>query len=278
MGSRSSVKLAVIVTGVFAAATVLLAGSAVGKKPTAKKSYTSSGQGTYQSTGQACFGAKWAGTGGWSTSYEQTITETNVGTSTDTFSGDSSYSWDERAVAGGADCALGLLKIPGDKPNGGASWNEGYVRIGMKGSQVQTFPASPTVTTPCDKAVTEPPTKFASGDMVLKRSGSSLVFEIDLGLPAEGCDAGFANGVFPGEAVPGGKVAGDFVESTSVKVPRDVFEHARTVKITISSNPNHGSLPNCGVAPATTVSSGSTSTVKCSQTGAWQGTLTLSEG
>jgi hypothetical protein len=273
MGSGTRVRLAVVVTGAFAAATLLPAGAAVGKKHPAKKSYTSSGHGTYESIGQACFGAKWAGTGGWKTSYEETTIETNVGTSTDTFSGDSSYSWDESAVAGGADCALELLKIPGDKPAGGASWNKGYVRIGAKGNEVQTFPTSPTVTTPCSKAVTEHPGQFASGNMVLKSSGSSVVFEINLGLPGEGCDYGF-----PGQAAPGGKVGGDFLGSTSVKVPKTVFEHARTVAITISSDPSHGPLPNCGVRPASTVSSGSSSTVKCSQTGAWQGTLTLSEG
>jgi hypothetical protein len=273
MGSGTRPKLAVVLTGAFAAAILLLAGPAVGKKPTAKKSYTSSGHGTYESTGQACFGAKWAGTGGWSTSYKQTTTETNVGTSTDTFSGDSSYSWDERAVEGGAACALELLKIPGNKPTGGASWNQGYVRIGTKGNEVQTFPTSPTVTTPCTKAATEHPSNFASGDMVLKSRGSSLVFEINLGLPGEGCD-----GVFPGQAVPEGKVGGDFLASTSVKVPKTAFEHARTVAITISSDPSHGPRSNCGVIPASTVSSGSSSTVKCSQAGAWQGTLTLSEG
>src|SRR5271168_1036017 len=109
--------------------------------------------------------------------------------------------------------------------------------------------------------------------MVLKSTGSSLVFEINLGLPAEGCDAAFPGSVFPGEAVPEGKVGGDFLGSASVKVPRTVFEHARRVAITISSDPNHGPLPNCGVVPASTVSSGSSSTVKCSQTGVWQGTL-----
>jgi hypothetical protein len=283
MGFGTRAKLAVVLMGAFAAAVLLLAGPAVGKKPPAKKSpakksYTSSGHGTYESLGQACFGAKWAGTGGWSTSYKQTTTETNVGMSTDTFGGDSSYSWDERAVAGGADCALELLKIPGNKPTGGASWNEGYVRIGTKGSEVQTFPTSPTVTTPCSKAVTEHPSTFASGDMVLQSKGSSLVFEINLGLPVAGCDAAFPDGLFPGEAVPEGKVGGDFLGSTSVKVPKTLFEYARTVAITISSDASHGSLPNCGVVPATTVSSGSSSTVKCSQAGAWQGTLTLSEG
>jgi hypothetical protein len=245
--------------------------TAVDARERAKKSYTSSGQGTYESTGQACFGAKWAGTGGWTTSYKQTITATNVGTSTDTFSGDSSYSWDEREVEGGAACAVELLKIPGDKPSGGASWNEWYVRIGTKGNDVQTFPTSPTITTPCSKAVTEPPTKFASGDIVLKSHGSSLMFEINLGLPGEDCDAAFPNGIFPGEAVSGGKVGGNFFGSTSVEVPKTAIEHARTVSITISSDPNHGGLPNCGVVSATTVSSGSSSTVKCSQTGAWQG-------
>lgn len=278
MGSGIGVRLTVVLTGVIVASAFVLTGSAVGKKHPAKKSYTSSGHGTYESIGQACFGAKWAGTGGWKTSYKETTAETNVGTSTDTFSGDSSYGWDESEMAGGADCALELLKIPGDKPPGGASWNKGYVRIGTKSNQVETFPTSPTVTTVCDKAVTDPPGKFASGDMVLKSNGSSLVFEINLGLPLEGCVDNFGAAGFPGEAVPEGKVAGDFLGSTSVKVPKIVFEHARTVAITISSDPNRGPLPNCGVVPALTVSSGSSSTVKCSQTGAWQGTLTLSEG
>jgi len=134
MGSRSSVKLAVAVTSVVAAGTFLMAGPAVAKKHPRKRSYTSSGQGTYQSTGQACFGAKWAGTGGWKTSYENTTTETNVGTTTDTVNGDSSYSWDESDVSAGAACALELLKYPGSKPTGDAFWNKGYVRIGSSGS------------------------------------------------------------------------------------------------------------------------------------------------
>jgi hypothetical protein len=118
---------------VIVAGTLLLAGPAIGKKHAPKKHYTSSGHGTFESTGQACFGAEWAGTGGWKTSYERTTIETNVGTTTDTFDGDSSYSWDERAVAGGAERALELLKFPGSKPSGGATWNKGYVRIGSSG-------------------------------------------------------------------------------------------------------------------------------------------------
>jgi hypothetical protein len=273
--SGTRVKLAVVLTGVIAATMFLLAGPAVGKKPSPKKSYKSSGNGTYESTGQACFGAKWAGTGGWSTSYNETSTETNVGTTTDTIHGDSSYSWDESDVEAGAGCALTLLKSPNFKPTGGAAWNKGYVRIGSKGSEVQTFPSSPTVTTPCTKSETEPPTGggFSAGDMVVKSRGASLVFEINLGVPGEGCDDGF-----PGNAVPQGKVGGNFLESTSVNVPKTVFEHARTVTVTISSDPNSGPLPNCGVVPATTVSSGASSTVDCSQTGNWQGTLTLYEG
>lgn len=138
---------------------------------------------------------------------------------------------------------------------------------------MQTFPSSPTVTTPCTKSVTEPPAGggFSPGDMLVESRGSSLVFEINLGLPSESWD-------FPGSAVPEGKVGGNFLESTSVEMPKTVFEHARKVVITISSDPGHGPLPNCGVVPATTVGSGGSSTVKCPQTGSWQGTLTLYEG
>ena len=275
MGSRTSGKIAIVVAGVIAACTFLLAGSAVGRQHPAKKSYTSSGRGTYESTDQACFGAKWAGTGGWKTSYKKTSTETNVGTSTDTVNGDTSYSWDESAVAGGAACALELLKYPGSKPTGGAFWNKGYVRIGSHGSEVQTFPTSPSVTTPCSESVTKPPSGggFSAGDMLLEAKGSSLVFKVTLGFPGEGCDY-----AFPGDAVPEGKVGGDFLESTSVKVPKTVFEHAKKVTITISSEPGRGPKPNCGVAPAVIVSSGEQTTVHCSQAGAWQGKLTLYEG
>jgi hypothetical protein len=64
------------------------------------------------------------------------------------------------------------------------------------------------------------------------------------------------------------------VVSTSVNVPKTVFEHASKVVITISSDPAHGPKPNCGVVGA----SGGEQTVNCSQTGDWQGQLTLYEG
>ena len=115
MGLGTRVKL-IVVTCMIAVGSFLLAGPAAGRPRPAKKSYTSSGHGTYERTGQACFGAKWAGTGGWKTSYRETTMEPNVGTTTDTATGDSSYSWDEKDVAGGAACALELLKYPGAKP------------------------------------------------------------------------------------------------------------------------------------------------------------------
>ena len=104
MGLGTTVKLAVVVTGAIAAGSLLLAGTAVGRKHAAKKHYTSSGHGTYESTGQACFGAKWAGTGGWKTSYKETTTVTNVGTTTDTANGHSSYSWDVSEVEAACVC------------------------------------------------------------------------------------------------------------------------------------------------------------------------------
>lgn len=271
MGPGTRVKLTVVLACAVVLCACLLAGAAIAKKTTTKKPFTPSGSGTYEKTGQACFGAKWAGTGGWSTSYQQSVVTPNVGTSTTTYKGESSYSWDESAVAGGADCALELLKEPGSKPSGGATWNKGYARVGSQGSEVETFPTSPTVTTPCSQAASKPPSGggFASGDMVVQSQGSTVVFEVTLGLPGEDCDYGF-----PGDAVPGGSVRGAFLTSTSVKVPKTVLEHASKVVIVISSDPKSGPKPNCGEP------SGSSHgvTVTCSQTGAWQGTLTLYEG
>jgi hypothetical protein len=54
--------------------------------------------------------------------------------------------------------------------------------------------------------------------------------------------------------------------------PRTVFEKDGKVTITISSDPRQGSRPNCGVQ------ADPPSKVSCSQTGAWQGTLTLRQG
>jgi hypothetical protein len=271
MGLGARLKLTVVVLCAFTASACLLAGPAVGKQQPAKKSYTPSGNGTYASTGQACFAAKWAGTGSWKTSYKETDAVNNVVTSTDTVDGGSSYSWDEYEVVGAAACALELLKQPGSKPAGGATWNKGYTRIGSAGTELKAFPYAPSTTTPCSESATKRPGAggFSGGDLIVEPRGASVVFQVNLGFPSEDCDYGF-----PGDQVPEGSVGGDFLESTSVKVPDTVFQHARKVVISISSDGKSGATPNCGVP---TASSGG-QTVTCSQSGNWQGKLTLYEG
>jgi hypothetical protein len=268
MGSGTKVRLVVVFAVVLSLAG-LFAGSAIGKKHPPKKHYTASGHGTYESTDQACFGAKWSGTGGWHTSYKESTTNDTADMTSDTIIGNSSYSWDEYYAAIDAQCGLRLLK--GYAPSGGAFWSAGHARMGASGEETQTFKDAPTTTTKCDKSVSKKVSNenFSPGGMKLKREGASLEFTVSLDLPLANCDYSF-----PGQAVPGGKV-GDFTEATSIKVPTKVFEHSSKVSVTISSDGKQGPKPNCGIA-ASSIPSGST--VKCTQTGNWQGMLTLYEG
>ena len=64
MGSLSRARLVIVLVTVGAIAGLALAGPAIGKKhPAPPKSYKGSGRSTYHSEDQACFGAKWSGTG-----------------------------------------------------------------------------------------------------------------------------------------------------------------------------------------------------------------------
>ena len=144
-------------------------------------------------------------------------------------------------------CALRLFKVPGDKPTGGATWNRGHVRIGSTGSEVQTFPTAPTVTTPCTESMTEPASGggFSAGGMVLDSKGPSLVFKVDLGFPGQGCDYGFH-----GEAVPLGKVCWRFPRIDQRQGAQDGVRTLPEGRHHVSSDPTHGPKPNCGVVPA----------------------------
>jgi hypothetical protein len=270
MGSLSRARLVIVLVTVGAIAGLALAGPAIGKKhPAPPKSYKGSGRSTYHSEDQACFGAKWSGTGGWHTDEVTTNSNVTANVTSDTIEGNSSYSWEESASEIDADCALELLK--GYKPSGGAIWDAGHGRMGADGQEVQVFkqPATPpSTTTNCNHSVIEQAGSagVGGGGMRLKKEGSSFVFIVSLAVPVASCDYSY-----PGSAVPGGKV-GNFVESSSVTVPISEFERYSKVTITISSDPKQGARPNCGI-PSSSIPSGVT--VKCSQTGKWQGTLTL---
>jgi hypothetical protein len=264
-------RLTIIATGAAIVCGLGLAGIATGTashRPRHRSPYKGSGHSSYETTGQACFGATWQGTGAWNTDYKATVPAPGQGVDTTTDKDSSGYSWDLSEVASGADCALELLRFPGSKPTGGASWNRGFTRLGANGHDVYTAPDQPPVSTTCTKAKIEHAgSASVTGDMSIKLKGSSIIFVMSLDLPIVDCGAYSA----PGQDVPGGKV-GAFLSSDSVAVPRAVFEKDGKVTITISSDPKHGSKPNCGVH------ADPPSTVTCSQSGAWQGTLTLRQG
>jgi hypothetical protein len=257
-----------VFAAVGAALGLVLAGPAIGKKSAPPKSYKGSGRSTYYSEDQACFGAKWSGTGGWHTSYKETNSNVNADPTSDKIDGDSSYSWEESAVNDEADCSLELLK--GYRPSGGAIWDGGHARMGASGSETETFApptTPPSLTTPCSHSVIQTAGSggVGGGGMKVKREGSSFVFVVTLAVPTVDCDYSY-----PGSELPGGKV-GNFTQSSSVKVPISEFERYSKVTITISSDPKEGPKPNCGIPS----SPGPDITVECSQTGKWQGTLTL---
>jgi hypothetical protein len=250
--------------GIAGVATGSVAHHAVRHPPSHRPAYHGSGHSSYDRTGQACFGATWQGTGAWNTSYLQTIPDPPNGDDVTNDKDSSGYSWDLGEHMTGAECALELLRVPHDKPVGGASWDRGFVRLQAKGDDVYTEAGEPPVTTQCSKARTERPGTTATGGMTIKTRGTSIIFVMNLFFPSVECGAYSA----PGQSVSGGKV-GNFLTSESVAVPRSVFEHDGTVSITISSDSTQGGRSNCGVhAPSPT-------TVTCSQNGAWQGTLTL---
>ena len=176
MGLGTTVKLAVVVTGAITAGSLLPAGTAVGRKHAAKKHYTSSGHGTYESTGQACFGAKWAGTGGWKTSYKETTTVTNVGTTTDTANGHSSYSWDLSKVAPRFPWSRLLTRLPGDKPTGSATGTDCRHFIESTGVRVPRQFQPPDGRDAHDLLRT-PRTVQAHGGMVPSSNGGIAVFK-----------------------------------------------------------------------------------------------------
>jgi hypothetical protein len=253
---------AVVLAGLGIAS--VAAGSVAHRRPAHKRAYHGSGRSSYDRTGQACFGATWQGTGAWNTDYLLTVPNPPNGNETTSDKDSSGYSWDLQDRAVDAGCALELLRVPHNKPVGGASWNRGFVRLQAKGDDVYTQPDEPPVTTTCSKARTERPGTTATGGMTIKTRGTSIIFVMSLSFPSVECGAYSA----PGESVSGGKV-GHFLTSESVAVPRSVFEQDRTVTINISSDSTQGGRSNCGVhAPSPT-------TVTCTQTGAWQGTLTL---
>lgn len=253
--------LAAVVLGIglFAAA------SASGKTHRHRSSYKTHGSSDeFETQGQACFTASWEGHGGWSTDYTAKFigTDNTPGTIKDDDS--SSYSQDvhQRPTAG-VGCALFLVR--GVHPSGGAIFTAGFVRLNAIQDDTQTGGEEPPVDDTCSKGlITHATGSGPVGSFTTKRKGSSLVFQVTVGLGNSPDCGGYW---LPGGRAPGGLSRFNWLESDSTAVPIRAIEHAQKISITVSSDPSHGGLPNCGItdSPGTT----------CSQTGAWQGTLTL---
>lgn len=269
---RAVTRLTIIAAGAAIVCGLSLAGIATGKanhRPGHRAPFSGSGHSSYKSTGQACFRAGWKGSGTWNTDYKITSPGINgQGTVTTTEKDASSYSWHVGELASGAFCNLELLRFPGSKPSGGATWNLGLTKINADGQYEYTAPDQAPVSTNCNQSATDNVRKQQlAGLMTVKRKGSAIVFVMSTSMPSDSCGAYSG----PGTSVPGGKV-GPFMVSDSVAVPRTVFEEHGEVKIMISSASKNGPKPNCGVKPDPPA------TVTCSQSGAWQGTLTLWQG
>jgi hypothetical protein len=237
------------------------AGTGHRKKPPPYKAY-----GHANSGGQVCFNASSSGNGGWETAYTSTTPDPPIGTAKQTYNDNSVYSWDETEVAAGACGAVNLL--PGYPPSiAGAVFNSGQARIGWNVDDLEQAAGNPPVTTKCSSARTVRASDGAEVQFSGRRKRSSLVFTLTIAVPSsnQACNQSYAT---PGLAVPGGKV-GDFLVADSAAVPITVFEHAKKVVVTVSSDGSHGSPPNCGVhATAPTV-------VMCTQRGSWQGQITF---
>jgi hypothetical protein len=169
------------------------------------------------------------------------------------------------------------------RPQGYGDFYGGESRIGWQVNDVfeSGVPGQPPVTTKCDEAVTvamaatHPPTNGGSYDVVVRHS--DVVFKISLDLPlltkaqALKCPISYS---WPG-SVPGGQIGNhgpglnDWLQASSAAVPISAFDTAKQVVVAISSDRTRGPQPNCGVNATNAPG------VKCSQSGSWQGQLTL---
>ncbi len=265
---------AVVVLALVAAMAALGGGVAAGHgngKPKKPSGYRTKGtSNVYATQKQVCFVATWRGDGGHSYDYHEKFTDPETGETTSQTNNDSSnYSWDASEVRSGAGCNVQLI---GSSVFAGAAFNRGFLRLALSGHDVYPTNSGPMTVT-CDEArITHASNTQATGGYTVQRRGDSLVFvaTVAIGEPPKvpyNCAV---------NASPYGTGAhGDFLTSSSVAVPIAVFEHARQVLITISNDPKHGFKPNCGYELHP---NGDTrQTISCTEKGAWQSTLTLTQ-
>jgi hypothetical protein len=213
--------------------------------------------------GQVCISADFAGHGGWTTNYHETYVSTDNQPGTIDDKSSASFSWQVEQHGIDADCALTLLR--GVQTHGGGTvFNGGFTRYSENVNDVNTPALPPPVTYSCSKGIIAHASS-GSADSMLKitRQGASLVFTATVELPSAPCGGENSEA---GTPVVGGKIGGDWFTASSAKVPISLLEHVKSMTVSVASASNNGGLPNCGV---------SSSNVKCSQTGAWQGTITL---
>jgi hypothetical protein len=235
-------------------------------KPSAYKSLGHSN--IYKSEGQVCFVATWKGNGGWSTDYHSTSTGPAPGQSSSTTDQDSSsYSWDAKPAPHAGVCAFDVIE--GYKPHPSDSFDAGFLRLAVMGDDRSEATNTAPIHETCSKSlITHGDGSHGTGGFTSQIRGSSLVFTATVFLgqtPAvqSGCATYALPGSFGGD--------GNFLSASSVPVPIALFKTARTVSVTLSSDPSQVPHPNCGL-PTTPLAG---SHVDCTEQGSWQGTLTF---
>jgi hypothetical protein len=270
----------VVALGCLAAAVVAMcAGAAEGHtastarhKPAGKhkpRGYKTKGHSNiYADDGQVCFLSTWEGNGGWSTSYHSTSTGPAPGQSASTTDHDSSsYSWDAKPASRAGVC--GFILIEGSKPHPIESYDAGFLRLSVVGDDKSESTNSAPIHETCSKSlITHGSGGQGTGSFTSQVRGNSLVFTATVFLgEAPTVQPGCATYALPGSLGTGGS----FLTATSGAVPISVFRTARTVSVTLSSDPSRVPHPNCSLP---TGPSGGTH-VECTEKGSWQGTLTF---
>jgi hypothetical protein len=246
--------------GLLAVVTPLLAlaipasGQPARSKPSHKKPYKVIGhvsKKTLANEGGAwCFGAAWKGDGGWS--YDsKTATQDGEYVDHENDQDSGHYSWD---IDQGRHATSGLCRYAATlKPVGLFTFTNGSARTGWKVDDV-TYEVGPGAAAPVTTSCASGAIKPASGLEAIAKanvSHSSITFSVTPdAAPISAC----------------GTVHPFTLEwdATSAAIPISTFDTAKEIVITIS--PRSRITPNCGIkSPDTT----------CSESGIWQGTLTL---
>ncbi len=276
-GARNTKLLAAVVFGCVALL-IVGSGTAVGKSHSPFRrhppAYTTHGHSNiYARNGEVCFEATWTGSGDWRTNYNST---SSYGNSSETIADKDSwgYGWHLGEVYAGAACAMTVLA--GKVGNAGTTFNRGSLQDNATLKDVDTVSngsGPPTTTTytcnPGASSTTKVDGLEGSFGAILRHS--SIVFEGSVTISPTGCPTGPSvdapGDTGPGTAVQGAPAILNFFEKDSPTIPVSVFERAKSVSIPFGRSSE--SRPNCGVTAQPNVN------VTCTQTGSWEGTLTL---